>query len=120
MRAEIRESPCFFVRKIKLIYRGTERGVKAGNGCSCAKGCDTVLFLPGNFGGEDDGDTKEIRIIPTGSCVLVYVRVTIYSILLAGNAMETLKIALDENGKLQYLFRLSGGKLYRERKDVPV
>ena len=43
MRAEIRESPCFFVRKIKLIYRGTERGVKAGNGCSCAKCCNGCL-----------------------------------------------------------------------------
>jgi hypothetical protein len=31
-----------------------ERGSKAGNGCPCAKGSHTVVFLPGNFGGKDD------------------------------------------------------------------
>ena len=42
------------------IYRGAERGGKAGNGCLCAKGSHTVVFLPGNFGGKNDGDTQEV------------------------------------------------------------
>lgn len=33
----------------------------------------------------------------TDACTLVYVRVTIYSILSAGNAMETLEIAFNGN-----------------------
>ena len=37
-----------------------ERGSKAGNGCPCAKGSHTVVFLPGNFGGKDDGDAQEV------------------------------------------------------------
>ena len=39
---------------------GAERGNKEGNGCPCAKGSDTVVLLPGNFGGADDGDTQQV------------------------------------------------------------
>lgn len=37
------------------IYRGAEKGSKAGNGCPCY-----CLFLSGNFGCEDDGDTQAV------------------------------------------------------------
>ena len=43
-----------------FLKRGAERGNKAGNGCPCAKGSHTVVFLPGNFGGKDDGDTQAV------------------------------------------------------------
>ena len=46
---------------LELEYaRGAERGSKAGNGSPCAKGSHTVLFLPRNFGGADDGDTQAV------------------------------------------------------------
>ena len=55
------------------------------------------------------------RGIETGNsgCIVRYVPVTMYPILAGGNAMKTLEVALDENGKLQYLFWLSSSKLYR-------
>ena len=34
--------------------------IQACNGCPCAKGSHTVLFLSGNFGGMDDGDTQAV------------------------------------------------------------
>ena len=61
------------------IYRGAERGGKAGNGCSCAKGSHTVVFLLGNFGGKNDGDTQEVRIKIIVGCVLVSLHVTMVS-----------------------------------------
>ena len=33
---------------------------KEGNGCPCAKGGHTVVFLSGNFCCADDGDTQEV------------------------------------------------------------
>ena len=51
--------PYGIITCIQQIYRGAERGSKAGNGCPCAKRSDTVVFLPGNFGCADDGNTQE-------------------------------------------------------------
>ena len=46
---------------LELEYaRGAERGSKAGNGCPCAKGSDTVIFLSRNFRCADDGDTQVV------------------------------------------------------------
>ena len=42
------------------IYHGVERGSKAGDGCMYVKESDTVVLLPGNFGGKDDRNTQEV------------------------------------------------------------
>lgn len=42
-------------------YEGTESGVTEGNGCACAKGYHSFVFLSGYTGHKDDGDPQTVR-----------------------------------------------------------
>ena len=66
-----------------------------------------MVFLPGNFGGKNDGDTQEVRIKIIAGCALVFMRVTIILILTGGFycILEVWDIIIQDRRQTKWLSR---------------